>query len=152
MKELVLLNQDLVREHIKAAARDAAFIGAAESQTHKASVRNPLCGDEIEVSTSIDAEDRIQNLKAQIRGCLVARAAWSLLAPRVQGLTRTEAIAFLNSFESELDQEASGPTYSELPAPLSSLLTYRSPSPRHSCATLGSHALLQALQPKNCNQ
>lgn len=167
MRHELELNPDVVREHIKTASREASFIGKVEGATHQSHVRNPLCGDEIAVSLSVDTDDHLQDLKAEVRGCLVAKAAWTLTAQAIRGRARPDAIAYLENLMRELagagdgadlKTRSSGVTdnrqalYSTLEAPVSSLLSYRLPSPRHSCATLGSQAVLKALQPENCNQ
>jgi NifU-like protein involved in Fe-S cluster formation len=137
------------REHIKRSARDLSHLGVLVSPTHRGLVRNPFCGDEIEATLSMDDEGKIREVKAQVRGCLVARAAWAMLAPQLEGLNRAEALGVVYQLQSELGSETGDTKFTALPETLTSLLSYRLPSPRHSCATLGSEAVLKALQPEN---
>lgn len=142
-------DQDSIREQIKLSARDQAYLGAMENPSHQSVVRNPFCGDEILAAIKLDSVGTIEEIKAQVRGCLVARAAWSMLAPKLQGLTVPEALNLIRLIQSELGSENGDLKFTPLPSPLSSLLAYRLPSPRHSCATLGGDAVLKALQTEN---
>lgn len=150
------LDQDWVREQIKLSARDLTSIGEVADAQSKALVRNPFCGDEIQVSLGFGPDDRIEKIQALVRGCLVARAAWSMLAPSLKGLTREEGVEFVREFQKEMAE----PNTSDQPSlasvrfytgPLKALSVYRLPSPRHTCAVLGSEAVLKALEPEHQN-
>lgn len=146
-------DQETIREQIKLSAREQAYLGDLESPSHRAHVRNPLCGDELSATLHLDETGRIDQIKAQVRGCLVARAAWSMLAPQLRGLTPEEAVRLIQLIQCELASDDSATLrdskFTMLPLPLSSLIAYRLPSPRYSCATLGADAVLKALQPEN---
>src|SRR5690348_14722640 len=56
----------------------------------RAKERNPLCGDEIELFVSLDAEHRIVEAKFEGQGCAISQAGISMLTDEVKGKTLAE--------------------------------------------------------------
>ncbi len=64
--------------------------GRIEGADLKARERNPLCGDEIEVSLSLAADGRIAEAKFEGQGCAISQAAISMLTGEVRGKSLDE--------------------------------------------------------------
>lgn len=58
--------------------------GELAPATHSSSARNPLCGDQISLSLRID-DERIAEIRFNARGCVISRAAASMLCEAVEG-------------------------------------------------------------------
>jgi len=56
----------------------------------RAKERNPLCGDEIEIFVSLDAERKIAEVKFEGQGCAISQAAMSMLSLELPGKTLEE--------------------------------------------------------------
>lgn len=64
--------------------------GRIEGAQLKAWERNPLCGDEIEVTIALGADGRIADAKFDGQGCAISQAAISMLTGQVRGKTLDE--------------------------------------------------------------
>jgi nitrogen fixation NifU-like protein len=64
--------------------------GHLEHADLRAQERNPLCGDEIEVFVSLDAERRIAEVMFEGQGCAISQAGISMLSDEVKGKTLDE--------------------------------------------------------------
>ena len=47
--------------------------------------KNPSCGDEIEITATLDAEQRIQEVKFDGHGCAISQASISMLTDELKG-------------------------------------------------------------------
>lgn len=81
-------NEDLA-EHLLDHAESPHHCGSCPHATHRGEVANPSCGDwvriELQVSGNVIAEAWFQN-----RGCLISRAAASMLVETIEGKTAAE--------------------------------------------------------------
>ena len=126
------------RERIQLAAKSTEFRLPLRSPTHQAVVRNLACGDEIKVSLQVH-EGVIQDLSAQITGCLVTSAAWTMLASTLIGKPCHISLALLDQLCQFLDQKTE-----LLSEELTDLRGFRRPSPRRECAKLPALAVLRS--------
>lgn len=116
-----------------------------EAPTHHAEGRNPLCGDEVTIEFVVDAEGRIAEVGFQGRGCAVSRASASMMTTAIQGKTVAEARELFERFHALLTNGA------EDPKPLGKLVAFGGLAQypmRVKCATLGWHAMKEALSHK----
>lgn len=55
---------------------------------------NPLCGDVIQISVKLDADQRVVDVRWEGQGCAISQASASLLTEEIKGLTLDEVKAF----------------------------------------------------------
>ena len=79
----------IYHEAIKALATAAVGHGALVSPHGRALIDNPLCGDRVEMEVEL-REGRISGLAHQVRGCLLCRAAASVIGKRAAGANAAE--------------------------------------------------------------
>jgi len=114
--------------------------------TVRASRRNPLCGDALEVAIRLDSSPSSEHTLADVaftgRGCSIAVASASMMTDVTRGLGRKEALQLVALVEAMLTQAAPA-LY--LP-PLLTALRAVAPFPgRHGCASMPWLALRDAL-------
>ena len=131
-----------VREQILKASVDKTFHGKIELVHLSALEQNRFCGDEIQVYFQIN-DGVIKNLSAEVRGCLVVHASWTLLAASLKGKTLQDGQLLCRELLSHLKDPGSS---ANLKHSLSVLETYKAPHARHSCASLPALATLKALR------
>jgi len=78
------VSADLYHRRILEVAKEAAGSGRLESPDVVVEQDNPLCGDRIRLELALD-EGIVRDLAHTTRGCLLARAAASLLARAAPG-------------------------------------------------------------------
>jgi nitrogen fixation NifU-like protein len=83
--ELQAVYQDIILDHYRRPRHRGRLPGAQAS----AAVRNPLCGDEIEIALALDG-DRVRDARFEGRGCSIAQASASMLTELIIGKTRDE--------------------------------------------------------------
>ncbi len=129
------LYQDVIVDHHKSPRNYGPLAGA----THEATLANPLCGDEVTLRLQLDG-DRIVALRFESRGCILSRAAASLMTERVQGKTLEEALAVGRDLESFVSAPPV-PGAAERLGPLTALEGVRDYPSRVGCVTLAWQAL-----------
>jgi nitrogen fixation NifU-like protein len=80
------LYRELILDHYK----NPRNHGLLEPADAHAEGQNPLCGDEVSVSVRIGADDRIEEVGFEGRGCAISQAATSMLTDLVKGRTAEE--------------------------------------------------------------
>jgi nitrogen fixation NifU-like protein len=80
---------ELYREQILDHYKNPRGFGEIEGADAVAEGMNPLCGDEVVVSVSLDGE-RIDDIRFRGRGCAISQAATSMLMDMVKGRTARE--------------------------------------------------------------
>lgn len=133
---------DLYQESIKQMAAAAHGHGLLDSPDGEAKLNNPLCGDRVHLQVTLQG-GRIAALAHQTRGCLLCRAAASLLGGRAAGLDAAAVDATANALEALLKEEAAAPP--QWPELAIFLPAHAHPS-RHKCALLPFRALQAALR------
>lgn len=133
---------DLYQDAIKLMAAANHGHGQLQHATSEARLTNPLCGDRVRMQVRV-AAGRIEAVAHETRGCLLCRAASSLLGARAIGLDAAAVADATSALESVLGHgDAPAPTWPELeifrPA-------HSHPS-RHKCALLPFRALQAAMK------
>jgi nitrogen fixation NifU-like protein len=135
------LYQAVILDH----SRRPRNFGPLPDATVTVSGDNPTCGDEIALSLKLDATgDRLENVGFTGSGCSICMASASMMTQKIKGRTRAEADALLQDFQAMI----TGRTEGEPPKVLGDLRLLggvRKFPQRVKCATLGWHALKQAL-------
>jgi nitrogen fixation NifU-like protein len=89
MGEFDQLYREVILDHYK----NPRNHGLLEPADARAEGQNPLCGDEVTVSVRIGADDRIEEVGFEGRGCAISQAATSMLTDLVKGKTADEVAA-----------------------------------------------------------
>jgi len=91
------LYQDLILDHFRRPRNRRPLPGA----TGEASVRNPLCGDDVTMRVRLDG-DLVADAAFAGQGCSISQAAASMLTAAVRGRTRDDARAVLRAYAAML--------------------------------------------------
>ncbi|MEZ5477168.1 MAG: iron-sulfur cluster assembly scaffold protein [Thiolinea sp.] len=136
------MSQELYQQAIKELARAAHGAGALAAAQGSAKLDNPLCGDRVHLEVELST-GRIRALGHQTRGCLLCRAAASVLGLHAAGHTRQQLAALQAELGQWLQAETAAP-----PADWPELAVFQPvqafPS-RHGCVLLPFQAVLAAL-------
>ena len=139
MTEVDDLYQATIVEHDRAPRNYGSLAGA----THQATIDNPLCGDVITVHVRV-TDGIVQDVTFEGRGCVLSRAAASIMTTMVRGhsldASRQLAAAF-EQFVQTAPDAAIPDTLDELRA-FSGVRRFRS---RRVCAMLAFRTLIEAL-------
>jgi nitrogen fixation NifU-like protein len=63
---------------------------------------NPLCGDELTVQLTVDAQGRIEDVRFSGHGCAISQAAASMASDEVKGMPVDEVLKLDRSFVLDL--------------------------------------------------
>ena len=132
----------LYREALLEHVRHPRNRGALASPDLRASVQNPLCGDELEVTVNLDGE-KIVEIKVQVRACSFAQASSSLMSVLVNGIALDEVLSYWRKFKDAMEN-ASEQLPVELDA-LSPLLVVNKLRSRVGCVLLPWEALINCI-------
>jgi nitrogen fixation protein NifU and related proteins len=128
--------------------------GRLDAPTHSADGNNPLCGDRITVSLRLE-DGRVHEVRQEVRGCAICRAAGSLMAEAIAG----QPVALVQSTVERFLRALAEPSPPPDPAlkeaeraarqaewgPLAPLLEARRFPGRRRCASLSWETLQRAL-------
>ncbi len=92
------LYRDQILEHYK---RPHNF-GHLEEADLEFEDTNPFCGDEQHVTIKLDADDRVEAVAFEGKGCAISTAATSLLTDELVGMSREELLKLPKDFVLEL--------------------------------------------------
>ncbi|WP_353267396.1 Fe-S cluster assembly sulfur transfer protein SufU [Gemmatimonas sp.] len=138
MTDLQELYQSVILDHNRKPRNFGELAGA----NRQADGKNPLCGDEVQVSLVVENEV-IADVKFTGHGCAISKASASLMTAAVKGKTRAEAEALFTRFHAlVLGQDADGGK------DLGQLVVFSGVSRfpvRVKCASLSWHTLKAAL-------
>ena len=134
-----LLYREVVLEHY----RNPRNRRPLPDPKRSASVRNPLCGDQVDVEVSLEG-DRIQAVCVRTRGCSIAVAAGSVMTELLDGEGAAQVAQLQRQFESLLE---TGQPTPELPELLRAFEQVSKLPTRKRCALLPWEALRDALDP-----
>lgn len=110
--------------------------------THHCDGRNPLCGDEVSLDLTIDADGRISDVGFQGQGCAISKASVSMMTMAIKGKTVDEARELFDRFHALVRGE---PTDE---AALGKLVAFKGVAAypmRVKCATMGWHVMKEAI-------
>ena len=91
--ELSALYQELILDHYRRPRNK----GTLERADASVEMKNPLCGDEIELQVAFDG-DGVRDLKFSGRGCSISQASASMMTQLVKGKTRSEIDSLRRQF------------------------------------------------------
>ena len=90
---LSALYQEVILDHYRRPRNK----GALEAPTSHATLRNPLCGDEVDVQVKM-SEGRVEDVRFGGQGCSISQASASMMTELVKGRTPEEVHALGERF------------------------------------------------------
>ena len=146
MDELRELYQEVILDH----GRSPRNFRHPEDANRQAEGYNPFCGDQLTLYLSLNADDRIEDVAFEGKGCAISIASASMMTEILKGKTRSEAEALFENFHRMCTDEAFDILESETADPeaferLQVLSGVREFPVRVKCATLAWHTLCAAL-------
>lgn len=136
---LSALYQEMILDHYRRPRNK----GTLEHADASIMMKNPLCGDEIELQMVFEG-DTIQDVKFTGRGCSISQASASMMTELVKGKPAAEAARLRETFRAMVmgDAAAAGDTALGKARALSGVAKYPA---RVKCALLGWNALEQGI-------
>lgn len=134
------MSGDLYDAAIVAAAREKVGEGRLENPTRSVTCDNPLCGDRITLDLGLDGS-RIGAIAHKTRGCLLTRAAASLIARHALG-AEPAALRGLHARVRTMLRDGGPPPWPEL----AMFQPVRAVPSRFDCVLLPFRALEEALE------
>src|SRR3954462_2229667 len=83
--EIAALYQEMILDHYRRPRNK----GTLENADASVEMKNPLCGDEIELQVRLDG-DEVTDVKFSGRGCSISQASASMMTQLVKGKSRAE--------------------------------------------------------------
>jgi len=140
-----MTTQDLSREIILDHYQSPRNHGRLDNPTVANRGHNPLCGDEIELSVDIDAEEeRIRDIAFTGRGCSISQASASMMTEAVKGMKLAEAEAAVQQFAQRMANREPPPP--DLEEELDALQGVKKYPARVKCALLPWTTLRETVQ------
>jgi nitrogen fixation NifU-like protein len=134
--------EDIYQRAILDLANAATGHGTLPSPDARAFLDNPLCGDCVEMQVKL-SDGRITALAHEVQGCLLCRAAASVIGKRAIGATPSEIEAISAVVSALLEQQAASP----LPwAELTAFTPVHGHRSRYRCVQLPFDAVIGALR------
>ena len=140
MSDLDELYQSIILDH----NRRPRNFGEPASCSHRASGRNPLCGDEVTVWMTV-ADDVLAEVHFVGQGCAISKASSSLMTEAVRGKTREQALAMFDRVHELLTGKADPMAERKTLGQIAALGGVSRFPIRVKCASLGWHAFRNAL-------
>lgn len=134
------MSDDIYQQALLDLARAAHCAGTLSSPDGTALRDSPLCGDRVRMQVALDA-GRIRALAHDVKGCLLCRAAASLVGLHGAGLNAAEASVLRDQVAATLDGSPPPPGWPELRL-FEPVRPHRN---RHGCVLLPFEALLASL-------
>ena len=135
-------SNSLYQDAIKQFAQAAHGHGQLAAATGEAKLDNPLCGDRVRMQVAVRSE-RIAAISHETRGCLLCRAAASVIGLRGVGQDEAGIEAVVDGLDSMLKHGSAPPAAWPELAMFEPARAYAS---RHRCVLLPFRALLAALR------
>ena len=126
--------RDILLEH----ARHPKNSARLENPGLTASVHNPLCGDELELTLALSGE-LIQDCRTTVRGCSICQASASIMSEMIIKKTLKEAIITGRIFDESLRKD--NEDVPEMVEPLRPFLALKTHRSRINCMKLAWDAL-----------
>lgn len=136
--------ESIYRELILDHYRKPRNKGVIDEPTVTIAMRNPFCGDEIELMVKIDG-DEISDVRFKGQGCSISQASASMMTVALKGHSLDEAVALEGLFLSLMRGEETAPDDRRL-GDLRALEGVARLPVRIKCALLGWNALDEAVR------
>jgi nitrogen fixation protein NifU and related proteins len=133
---------EIYQQAILELANAATGRGTLPSPDARAFLDNPLCGDCVEMQVKFSG-GRITALAHEVQGCLLCRAAASVIGKRAVGATLDDIEAVSAAVSAMLERQAASPFEWEELAAFTPVHGHRS---RYRCVQLPFEALISALR------
>ncbi len=91
--DVAALYQELILDHYRRPRNK----GVLENADETVEMRNPLCGDEVDLHVSFDG-DSIRDVKFSGRGCSISQASASMMTQLIKGKSSSEIEALRTRF------------------------------------------------------
>ena len=132
----------IYQDAIKALAAAATGAGTLDVPDGRALVDNPLCGDRVEMEVTV-ADGRITAVAHQVRGCLLCRAAASIIGRHAPGASASDIERVIGGVSAMLEEQAPPPAdWKDLEA----FVPVHGHRSRYRCVQLPFETLLAALR------
>lgn len=138
--ELRELYQDVILDHNK----NPRNVGTLDHADHHASGNNPLCGDKVRITLSMEG-DQLRDIQFAGVGCAISTASASMMTEVVKGKTVAEIDALVDKVHRLLTEEGEDASFEGIEESLAALTGVREFPMRVKCATLPWHTLRAAL-------
>jgi nitrogen fixation NifU-like protein len=138
MNDLIDLYREVILDH----NRNPRNFGELDPADRVVQGVNPLCGDKMTLYLRF-AGDTIGDIRFEGTGCAISVASSSLMTERVKGLSRDDSLRLFDEVHGMLTGSDNEPA--EHMDKLAALAGVREYPSRIKCATLGWHALKEAL-------
>ncbi|MFN2637336.1 MAG: Fe-S cluster assembly sulfur transfer protein SufU [Gemmatimonadaceae bacterium] len=103
--EIAALYQEMILDHYRRPRNK----GALENPDARVEMKNPLCGDEIELQVAFDGTN-LRDLKFSGRGCSISQASASMMTQLVKGKSAAEIDAIRTRFRDLMLGDATAAT------------------------------------------
>ena len=131
----------MINKNIIAIASNTKYVGLENNYTHKASVKNSLCGDIIKVEI-IANKLKVNSMRYETESCILCEASASLLANKIKNTNLKEVKTLKYIFKIKKEKKISfPPKFKEF----NKLLNKNSLN-RAACVILPIQALLKAFK------
>jgi nitrogen fixation NifU-like protein len=140
MSDLRDLYQELILDH----NRNPRNFGSLAAPTNRAEGFNPLCGDKLTVSVSLDG-DKISDIRFEGSGCAISKASASMMTAAVKDKTKQEAEKLFGTFHAMVTQATPDAKTLDALGKLAVFSGVREFPVRVKCASLPWHTLHAAL-------
>jgi nitrogen fixation protein NifU and related proteins len=109
--QLSALYQEIILDHYRRPRNK----GTLEAPDEQVQIRNPLCGDEVELAVKFDG-DTVAEVRFTGKGCSISQASASMMTQAVKGKSREEAAALFQQFHKLVHGESAEKSLGELRA------------------------------------
>ena len=79
------MSLEIYKEYILDLYKHPHNQGVLENATHKSSLRNPFCGDEININLIVE-DDKVKDVKFSGIGCAISIASASLITDKIKNM------------------------------------------------------------------
>ncbi|RLT26521.1 MAG: SUF system NifU family Fe-S cluster assembly protein [Chloroflexi bacterium] len=138
--------EDLYREILLDHYRNPRHHGHLDAANHKADGANPLCGDQITIEATVNADGRIEDIAFSGAGCSISQASSSMMTVYVAGHTTAEALRAVETFQQMMLTGEAPSTAEQDLGDIEALAGVAKFPVRVKCASLAWKTLQQALQ------
>jgi nitrogen fixation protein NifU and related proteins len=137
--EIAALYQEMILDHYRRPRNK----GTLENPDARIEMKNPLCGDEIELQVAFDGTN-VRDLKFSGRGCSISQASASMMTQLVKGKSAAEIDVIRSRFRDLMLGDASAATDDRISTLRALSGVSRFPA-RVKCALLAWNALENAI-------